>query len=85
MDLEMRFQKAQQDVSGFLPKEDRLQMLKLYTLYKQATQGDAKGKRPPITQMVKRVQWDAWKELQGMPKQTAMENYIALVESIRPA
>lgn len=84
MTIEQQFEQAQQDVAGFLPQDDRLTMLRLYTLYKQATHGDASGKRPSITQPVKRIQWDAWYELRGMTQQQAMEGYVALVESLRP-
>lgn len=84
MPIEQDFQQAQQDVAAFLPKDDRLTMLKLYTFHKQATQGDAQGKRPPVTQPVKRIQWDSWKELRGMTQQQAMQNYIELVNALRP-
>lgn len=84
MNLEKEFEKAQQDVASFLPEHDRLQMLKLYALFKQATQGDTNCRRPPMTKMVKRVQWDAWQELAGTPKEQAMQEYIALVNQLRP-
>ena len=57
-------------------------MLKLYALYKQATKGDAHGNRPGITQMVKRVQWDAWQELKGMSQDEAKRQYADFVESL---
>ena len=84
MNLTDKFHQAKTDIAEFLPRDDRLTMLKLYSLYKQATEGDAQGKRPPITQMIKRVQWDAWQELKGTSQTQAMQDYINLVESLRP-
>ena len=36
--------------------------LKLYALYKQATEGDVSGKRPGFTDFVGRAKYDAWAE-----------------------
>ena len=45
-DLQARFAQAQQDVNRLVERPDNDTMLKLYALYKQATQGDATGERP---------------------------------------
>lgn len=82
MNTQERFNQSQKDIGGNLPTDDKLAMLKLYALYKQATQGDAAGKRPGITQMVKRLQWDAWKELEGTAKESAMEQYSNFVDGL---
>ncbi len=44
--LQDRFAQAQEDVNGLAERPDNNTMLKLYALYKQATQGDATGERP---------------------------------------
>lgn len=56
--------------------------LKLYALYKQATDGDVQGKRPGMTNFVGRAKWDAWEKLQGMSSQDAEQAYIEQVESM---
>ncbi|MCG8670470.1 MAG: acyl-CoA-binding protein [Pseudomonadales bacterium] len=82
MTINERFQSAQENIADHLPQSDKLAMLKLYALYKQATVGDASCKRPGITQMVKRVQWDAWQELKGLPQDQAKQQYADYVDSL---
>ena len=45
-DLQVRFEKAQQDANALPERPDNQTMLKLYALYKQATLGDVSGERP---------------------------------------
>ena len=56
--------------------------LKLYALYKQATQGDVQGKRPGFTNPVGRAKYDAWAKAKGTGKDEAMKRYVALVEQL---
>jgi acyl-CoA-binding protein len=58
-------------------------LLKIYALYKQASSGDAEGKRPGFTDMVGRAKWDAWNENKGKSSDAAMKEYIALIESLK--
>lgn len=55
--------------------------LKLYGLYKQATQGDVEGKRPGFTNPVGRAKYDAWAGFAGLSAAEAEKQYIALVDS----
>ena len=64
-------------------KPDNATLLKLYALYKQATDGDASGKRPGFTDMVGRAKWDAWNEIKGTTKDDAMQQYVSLVEDLK--
>ena len=82
-DLEARFAKAQQDVNGLARRPDDNTMLKLYALYKQATQGDAAGERSGPFDFVKRAKFDAWSEVKGTSANDAMQQYIDLVASLR--
>lgn len=82
-DLQSRFEAA---VAGSKTLEQRPEnsvLLKLYALYKQATEGDVAGRRPGFTDMVGRAKFDAWATLKGTASETAKERYIALVESLR--
>ena len=58
-------------------------LLKLYALYKQASSGDADGKRPGFGDMVGRAKWDAWNELKGTGSDDAMQQYVDLIESLK--
>ncbi|KAF0981351.1 hypothetical protein FDP41_012611 [Naegleria fowleri] len=58
------------------------ELLLLYSLYKQATVGDVNTDQPSIFNMKERAKWDAWKEKEGMSKEDAMEQYVALVNEL---
>ena len=53
--------------------------LRLYALYKQATQGDVSGGRPGFTNLVGRAKYDAWAKVAGMSAPDAEAAYIAQV------
>jgi acyl-CoA-binding protein len=56
--------------------------LRLYALYKQATAGDAGGKRPGITNPVGRAKHDAWASVAGMTGPEAKQAYVDLVARV---
>ena len=51
--------------------------------YKQATEGDASGERPGFTDFVARAKFDAWVALAGTDGDTARQDYIDLIESLK--
>jgi acyl-CoA-binding protein len=57
--------------------------LRLYALYKQASEGDVEGKRPGFTNPVGRAKYDAWAEAKGMSAEDAREEYVTLVGTLR--
>ena len=84
-DLQARFAQAQQDVNGLNERPDNNTMLKLYGLYKQATQGDATGEQPGSFDFVRRTKFDAWNAVKGTTAEDSMQQYIELVASLRPS
>jgi diazepam-binding inhibitor (GABA receptor modulating acyl-CoA-binding protein) len=56
--------------------------LKLYGLFKQATQGDVDGKRPGFTNPVGRAKYDAWAGVAGLSSDEAEAQYIGIVNSL---
>lgn len=82
-DLEKRFEKAVADSKKLPEKPDNATLLQIYSLYKQATEGDVEGKRPGFTDMVGRAKWDAWNGQKGKDAATAMQEYIDLIESLK--
>jgi diazepam-binding inhibitor (GABA receptor modulating acyl-CoA-binding protein) len=64
-------------------KPDNMTLLKIYSLYKQATEGDVEGKRPGFTDMVGRAKYDAWATVKGKSADEAMQEYIDLIESLK--
>jgi acyl-CoA-binding protein len=82
-DLKTRFEQAVAESKTLPERPDNFTLLKLYALYKQATEGDASGERPGVTDFVARAKWDAWQGQQGKGAQAAMQEYADLVESLR--
>ena len=64
-------------------KPDNMTLLKIYSLYKQSSEGDAEGKRPGFTDMVGRAKYDAWAAVKGKSKDEAMQEYVDLIESLK--
>lgn len=82
MSLERDFSKAQRQVKQLKtrPKDDML--LKLYSLYKQATLGDTTGRLPIAKGLVAVAKWKAWKKHNGMTVDEAKRKYILLVADL---
>lgn len=83
MSLQEQFDQAQADSKNLSERPDNMTLLKIYALYKQASAGDADGKRPGFTDMVGRAKFDAWEALKGTGKDEAMQQYIDLIEDLK--
>ena len=81
-ELSAEFQAAIDRVNGLSTDPGNDTKLRLYALYKQATQGDVAGKRPGFTNPVGRAKHDAREKVAGMSQDAAKEQYIALVDSL---
>lgn len=82
-DLKARFEQAVKESKQLPEKPDNMTLLKIYSLYKQATEGDVEGSRPGFTDMVGRAKWDAWNGLKGKGQEEAMQEYVDLIESLK--
>ena len=82
MSTEEKFKQALADVKT-LPNQPPDVLLQFYSLYKQATDGDVKGKRPGMLDFKGRAKYDAWAERKGTDKTAAMEQYIGLYEKLK--
>jgi len=84
-DLKQQFEEAVRYVQGaegsFKPSQEL--QLQMYSLFKQATEGDVNSKRPGMTAFVARAKWDAWKKLQGKTPDQAMQAYIDKIEELK--
>jgi pimeloyl-ACP methyl ester carboxylesterase/acyl-CoA-binding protein len=85
-DLAARFEAAVERVRtapGDGPIKPSNEMkLQMYALYRQAKEGDVTGKRPGMMDVVGRFKYDAWAGLKGMPREEAMRQYIAQVDTL---
>ncbi|MDR3098150.1 MAG: acyl-CoA-binding protein [Paraburkholderia sp.] len=82
-DVNARFEQAQQDVQKLPERPGNLTLLRLYALFKQATDGDAHGDKPGFTDIVGKYKYEAWAALQGTAQDTAKTQYVELVESLK--
>lgn len=80
-DLTQRFADAQTAIKTLTERPDNMTLLKLYVAYKQATEGDATGERPRMSDFMARAKFDAWHAISGTSKETAMQQYIDLVDT----
>jgi len=81
-DLKSRFESAAAAAKQTKKKPDNATLLKLYSYYKQATEGDVKGERPGGFDFVGGAKYDAWAKLKGSSPEEAMTNYIKQVERL---
>jgi len=58
------------------------ELLDLYALFKQATEGDVSGDRPGGFDFKAIAKFDAWAEKKGISKEKASQDYIKLVETL---
>jgi diazepam-binding inhibitor (GABA receptor modulating acyl-CoA-binding protein) len=81
--LQAEFDQAQADSKNLPERPDNMTLLKIYALFKQATNGDAEGDRPAMTDFVGRAKWDAWDAIRGTSKEDAMRQYIDLINGLK--
>ena len=81
-DLKAKFEAAAAAAKQTKKKPDNSTLLKLYSYYKQATEGDVTGNRPGPLDFVGGAKYDAWSKLAGMDKDEAMTNYIKQVDKL---
>jgi acyl-CoA-binding protein len=78
-----KFDAAAADVQKFTKRPDDEDMLRIYALYKQGTEGDVKGERPGAFALKDRAKYDAWARVKGTDQAKAREQYVKLVERLK--
>ena len=63
--LKSKFEQAVADSKKLPGRTDNKTLLRIYLLYKQATEGDITAKRPGLTDLVGRAKRDALKAVEG--------------------
>ncbi len=59
------------------------ELLNLYALFKQATEGDVSGERPGGFDFKAIAKFDAWASRKGITKDQAMQDYVDLVSKLQ--
>jgi acyl-CoA-binding protein len=84
MDLKEQFEKSVAESKKLFQRPDNQTLLQLYSLYKQATEGDINIDSPSNPfDIVAKAKHNAWETLKGKTKEEAMGEYIAIVQKLQ--
>jgi diazepam-binding inhibitor (GABA receptor modulator, acyl-CoA-binding protein) len=82
-ELQERFEKAQADAKSLTSRPSNDDLLALYALFKQATQGEASSaKKPGRFDLVGKAKYDAWSKLAGTSADDAKQRYVDTVDRL---
>jgi diazepam-binding inhibitor (GABA receptor modulating acyl-CoA-binding protein) len=82
MSLSQEFQTASERVKDLTSRPSNEDLLNLYGLYKQATEGDVHGDKPGMFDFKGTAKYNAWESLKGTDSATAQQKYIDLVQKL---
>lgn len=83
MDLMQQFEQAVADSKSLSERPSNETLLMLYSLYKQATEGDVNGETPGMFDFVAKAKYEAWSSLKGKSQGEARKEYINLVQKLK--
>ncbi|MCI0750307.1 MAG: acyl-CoA-binding protein [Flammeovirgaceae bacterium] len=82
MELQKQFEEAVERSKQLTKRPSNEELLDLYALFKQGTDGDVSGDRPGGFDFKAIAKYDAWASKKGTSKNDAMKAYIDLVERL---
>lgn len=84
MDLKNQFEQAVAESKALSERPSNDTLLQLYSLYKQATEGDVNG-GPPANpfDFVAKAKYEAWAALKGKTQEMAMKEYVQLINKLK--
>lgn len=85
MSLETTFENAVKESKQISERPSNQDLLKLYSLYKQATEGDNTNDAPTGFDFKAMAKHNAWNSLTGTSKEEAMTQYIDLITVLKSA
>ena len=84
MDIKQEFEQAVADSKNLDERPDNETLLQLYSLYKQAKEGDLTADPPANTfDFVAKAKYQAWAALKGKSANDAMTDYVALIKKLK--
>jgi len=84
MELKEQFEKAIADSKSLTEKPSNDTLLQIYSLYKQATDGDINIEPPSNPfDFVAKAKYEAWAALKGKSTANAMTDYVELVKKLK--
>ena len=82
MSLEEKFNQAVEESKKLPERPSTDVLLKIYALYKQATEGDVSGERPGGFDFKAIAKFNAWESLKGKSQDEARQDYIDLIDQL---
>ena len=82
MELQQEFEAAVARSKELTQRPGNTELLDLYALFKQASEGDVTGDRPGGFDFKAIAKYDAWAERKGKSREDAMKEYIALMNKL---
>ncbi|HYE53961.1 MAG TPA: acyl-CoA-binding protein [Chitinophagaceae bacterium] len=84
MDLKNLFDQAVTDSKALPERPSNDTLLQLYSLYKQATEGDVTADPPANPfDFVAKAKYEAWAQLKGKSREVAMKEYVQLINKLK--
>ena len=83
MNLHEQFEQAVTESKLLPEKPSNDILLKIYSLYKQATQGDVSGEKPNGFDFVNLAKYNAWESQKGKTSEESMQEYVDLINSLK--
>jgi diazepam-binding inhibitor (GABA receptor modulator, acyl-CoA-binding protein) len=82
MDLQQELEAAAAKSKALTKRPSNEELLLLYALYKQGSEGDVSGERPGGFDFKAIAKYDAWSDQKGKSKEAAVKEYVALVDKL---
>ncbi|GCC52993.1 acyl-CoA-binding protein [Chryseotalea sanaruensis] len=82
MELQQQFEAAAARSKELTKRPSNEELLQLYALYKQGSEGDVNEDRPGGFDFKAIAKHDAWAELKGKSKEVAMQEYIDFMDKL---
>ncbi len=83
MELIEEFNNAVTESKNLTKRPTNEEMLELYSLFKQGSEGDVSGERPGGFDFKAIAKFDAWSARKGLSKEDAMQQYIDLMKKLQ--
>ncbi|XP_067648821.1 acyl-CoA-binding protein-like isoform X3 [Haliotis asinina] len=80
---EATFYMAAEEVKELKSIPTNAELVEIYALYKQATDGDCNIPKPGSSDIAAKAKWGGWNEKRGMSAVEARTLYVAAVEELK--
>jgi len=82
MELKEQFEAASKRIKDLTKRPTNDELLKLYGLYKQGSEGDVHGKKPGMFDIKGAAKYKAWEKVKGTDSAAAQQQYVNLVDEM---